>query len=164
MSSAPGHSWIWNRGHQGAVALQYFEDGKINQDGGPDGLERLDALIQVAEDQGVRLILPLINHWKDFGGMPQYLQWLGIPGGVEEFYRSSVTRAAYRTSVESVLTRRNTRTGRLYSAEPAVMAWELANEPRCGDRRWPRIIPRLDWRNERFRQEPGPQPFARYGR
>lgn len=115
----------------GSVAFQYLQDGKIVQDGGPDGLERLDALIGAAEDQGLRLILPLVNHWKDFGGMPQYLQWLGIQGGVEEFYRSPDARAAYRNWVESVLTRRNARTGRPYSEEPAVMAWELANEPRC---------------------------------
>ena len=37
-----------------------------------------------------------MNHWKDFGGMPQYLMWLGIQGGVEEFYRSPEARAAYR--------------------------------------------------------------------
>jgi len=115
----------------GSVAFQYLQDGKIVQDGGPDGLERLDALIGAADDQGLRLILPLVNHWGDFGGMPQYLKWLGIQGGVEQFYSSPAARAAYRTWVESVLTRRNTRTGRLYSEEPAVMAWELANEPRC---------------------------------
>ena len=30
-----------------------------------------------------------------------------------------------------MLTRRNTITGRLYSEEPGIVAWELANEPRC---------------------------------
>ncbi len=116
---------------EGSVAFQYLKDGQIAVDGGPDGLERLDALIQAAEDQGLRLILPLVNHWKDFGGMPQYLKWLGIQGGVEEFYRSPKARDAYRNWVQAVLTRRNTRTGRPYFEEPAVMAWELTNEARC---------------------------------
>ncbi|HEY6290750.1 MAG TPA: cellulase family glycosylhydrolase [Terriglobia bacterium] len=115
----------------GSVAFQYLNEGAITVDGGPDGLERLDALIEAAEQQDFRLILPLVNYWNDFGGMPLYLKWLGVAGGVEQFYTSPAARAAYQTWVEAVLTRQNTRTGRLYSEEPAVMAWELANEPRC---------------------------------
>jgi mannan endo-1,4-beta-mannosidase len=127
----------------GGVAFQYFENGKVVQDAGPDGLERLDCLIAMAEDCGLRLILPLVNYWKDFGGMPQYLNWLGLDGPVEEFYRSPEARVAYRDWVECVLTRRNTRTGRLYSGEPAIMAWELANEPRCEAARGCDLL--LDW-------------------
>jgi len=115
----------------GVVAFQYLNEGVITVDPGPDGLERLDALIEAAEQQGLRLILPLVNYWNDFGGMPLYLKWLGIAGGVERFYSSPAARTAYQNWVEAVLTRQNTRTGRLYSEEPAVMAWELANEPRC---------------------------------
>ena len=115
----------------GAAAFQYLNNGAITVDGGPDGLERLDALIGAAEQQGLRLILPLVNYWNDFGGMPLYLEWLGITGGPEQFYVAAAARTAYQNWVQAVLTRRNTRTGRLYSEEPAVMAWELANEPRC---------------------------------
>jgi mannan endo-1,4-beta-mannosidase len=115
----------------GSTAFQYLDNGEITIDGGPNGLERLDALIAAAEQQGLRLILPLVNYWKDFGGMPLYLQWLGISGGAEQFYIVPAARTAYEKWVQAVLTRRNTRTGRLYSDEPAVMAWELANEPRC---------------------------------
>ena len=39
-------------------------------------------------------------------------------------------KAAYRNYVEHVLLRVNTRTGRRYADEPAILAWELANEPR----------------------------------
>jgi mannan endo-1,4-beta-mannosidase len=114
----------------GAPAFQYFADGQIRFDDGPDGLERLDALILAAEELNLHLVLPFINHWPDFGGMPLYLKWLGVPGKVVEFYRSPVAREAYKNWVEHLLTRRNTLTGRFYAEEPAVMAWELANEPR----------------------------------
>ena len=115
----------------GLVAFQSLESGSIAIDTGPDGLERLDALIQSAEANGFRLILPLVNYWDALGGMRLYLKWLGIAGGVEEFYRSPVARAAYENWVQALITRRNTRTGRIYMDEPAIMAWELANEPRC---------------------------------
>ena len=113
------------------VAFQYLDNGSIAVDTGPNGLERLDALVASAEANGIRLILPLVNYWKDFGGMPLYLKWLGISGGVEEFYRSPAARSAYQDWVRTVVTRRNTRTSRFYYEEPAIMAWDLANEPRC---------------------------------
>lgn len=127
-----------------SVAFQYLEDGVVQINEGPDGLQRLDGVIQVAEELGLKLILPLVNHWKDFGGMPMYLQWLCPAADVKEFYQSLAARLAYRKWVETVLRRRNTLTGRLYCDEPSIMAWELTNEARCdGDRA---LL--LDWVHE----------------
>src|SRR3954468_19050799 len=42
---------------------------------GENGLEHLDHLIADAERSGIRLILPLVNHWPDFGGMDRYAEW-----------------------------------------------------------------------------------------
>jgi mannan endo-1,4-beta-mannosidase len=91
-------------------------------DGAPNWPERLDAAIADAETEGIGLILPLINHWPDFGG-------LGCPP--EEFYGGPTPRRIYRDRVEQLLTRVNTITGRPYFEEPAIFAWELANEPRA---------------------------------
>lgn len=88
-------------------------------------LLRLDALLAHAEEAGVFLILPLTNGWADFGGMPAY-----APAG--DFFRSESAMRAYEVWVERVLTRRNSVSGRLYVDEPAVLGWELANEPRAG--------------------------------
>lgn len=115
----------------GRVAFQYFKDGRIVLNEGSDGLERLDGLIQAAEDLDIKLILPLVNHWADFGGMPMYVKSLAAGSEVTEFYRSAVVRGAYREWVGQVLNRRNSITGRLYRDEPAIMAWELTNEARC---------------------------------
>src|SRR3954465_14862715 len=87
----------------GTGAFQYFSDGQICYDDGPDGLERLDALILAAEELNLHLILPFVNHWPDFGGMPLYLKWLGISGSVTEFYRSPAAREAYQKWVEHLL-------------------------------------------------------------
>jgi mannan endo-1,4-beta-mannosidase len=114
-----------------SVAFQYLSHGAVTFDDGPNGLERLDALIHAADELGIRLILPLVNHWGDFGGAPIYLRWLGIEADVSNFYRLAAPRALYRNWLEHLLTRRNTVTGRLYADEPSILAWELANEPRC---------------------------------
>lgn len=97
---------------------------------GPTGLERLDRTIQLAEHYGIRLILPLVNYWPDFGGVDQYLQWFGLTDRVD-FFRHPAPKGAYRAWAEHLLLRTNTRTGRQYREEPAIFAWELANEPRC---------------------------------
>ncbi|MBV8550144.1 MAG: cellulase family glycosylhydrolase [Acidobacteriaceae bacterium] len=97
---------------------------------GPNGLERLDRTIALAELYGIRLILPLVNYWDDFGGVKQYLSWFALSSR-HQFYSDANVREAYRDYLEHVLLRVNTRTGRPYKDEPAILAWELANEPRC---------------------------------
>ncbi len=112
--------------------FQYWNSstGKPDYNDGPDGFERLDRTIAFAEERGIRLILPLVNHWPDFGGAGRYAEWFGLADR-EEFYRNPQAKQAYRDYVEHVLSRVNTRTGRHYRDEPAILAWELANEPRC---------------------------------
>jgi len=106
-------------------------------------LAQLDAVIAAADSCGIKLILPLINHWEDFGGMPAYVRSLGTGLDVTTFYRSPVLRAAYQDWIHRVLTRRNTFTGRLYSEEPAILAWELTNEARCATAGGRELI--IDW-------------------
>ncbi len=130
----------------GRVAFQHFNNGKIVVNYGPDGLERLDALIKAAEDWGVKLILPLVNHWADLGGMPTYVKWLSPGADVTEFYRSAAMRDAYQNWVSQILTRRNTLTGRSYCEEPSIMAWELTNEARCRTSGGRELL--LDWVRE----------------
>ena len=47
--------------------------------------------------------------------------------------RQASFKNTYRNYVEHLLLRANTRTGRQYRDEPGILAWELANEPRCVD-------------------------------
>lgn len=130
------------------VAFQYSDGNSIILNEGPTGLQRLDALIAAAEQTGLRLILPLVNYWDDLGGMPTYLKWLfpneSLP--VEEFYRRPEAKAAYQNYVAQILTRRNTVTGTLYRDSPAILAWELANEPRCAISGGRQLL--LDWAAE----------------
>jgi len=91
---------------------------------------KLDRTVAWAADRGVRVILTLVNYWKDFGGMPEWSRRFGLEGP-DPFYTDGAVRAAFRAHVEGLLARENTITGRKYRDEPAIFAWELANEPRC---------------------------------
>lgn len=114
------------------VYFHYWDDTRnapaVN--GGADGLERLDRAIALASERGVRVILTLANNWDAFGGIPKYLQWYGLSSH-DQFYRDGRCRAAYWLWVQLLLERVNRFTGRAYKEEPAILAWELANEPRC---------------------------------
>ena len=110
-----------------------------------NGLQRLDHLIADAEQAGIRLILPLVNHWPDFGGMDRYVEWFHAASR-DAFYTDPAIRGAYQSYIEQVLTRTNTMTGRSYKDEPSIVAWELANEPRCDARGGGAIL--LEWVRE----------------
>jgi mannan endo-1,4-beta-mannosidase len=131
----------------GSVTFQYLNGDFSEQNDGPDGLRRLDHLITSAEALDLKLILPLVNYWPDFGGMPAYLSWLGLPADdPASFYRSARARNAFQVWIDHVLNRRNEISGRRYSEEPAVLAWELANEPRCTGEGGRELL--LDWIGE----------------
>ena len=95
---------------------------------------QLDRVLAAARRHGVRLIVTLSNHWKDYGGAPQYLRWIGIDeldeifGSRDHFYSDPRIRAAYAAHVERLLARKNSLDGTPYVDEPAILAWELMNE------------------------------------
>lgn len=113
----------------------------------------MDYVLQAAGERGIRLIIPLVNHWSDrdvadgqnsFGGMAQYLEWCGTAitdttvthtvspiTNKATFYTDTCAIDLYQAYVRYVLERVNTLTGVPYKNDPTILAWELANEPRC---------------------------------
>ncbi|KAL2823446.1 glycoside hydrolase superfamily [Aspergillus cavernicola] len=106
----------------GTVYYQLHQNGVSIINTGEDGLQRLDYVVQSAEERGVKLIINFVNYWNDYGGMNAYVQAYGGASNAD-FYASAEMQAAYRAYVEAVVSR--------YADSPAVFAWELANEPRC---------------------------------
>ncbi|KAF7291904.1 Mannan endo-1,4-beta-mannosidase F [Mycena indigotica] len=107
---------------------------------GANGLQVLDTVIASAKAHGIRLIIALTNNWSDFGGMDTYTaQILGSGQPHDAFYTNSAVivrilvtllalpelpQSSFKTYVQAIVSR--------YVNEPTIMAWELANEPRCG--------------------------------
>lgn len=102
------------------------ELGKFSE----EGFLQLDRVVEQAARHGLKLVVTLVNRWDDFGGMKWYVEQTG-GGDVDEFYTRPETRAAYKAWVSRVLNRVNARTGLAYKDDPAIFAWQLANEPRC---------------------------------
>lgn len=117
-------------GKADGVYFQYWDGTKPAYNDGADGLERLDYVLKAAGDAGVKLVIPLTNNWRDFGGMDQYVSWRGGQYH-DEFYSDPVIRGWFKDWISHVLNRTNSLTGVKYKDDPAVMTWELGNEPRC---------------------------------
>lgn len=95
-----------------------------------DGFERLDYVVKKAGELGIKLIIVLTNNWDDFGGMSQYVKWFEGTHH-DDFYRNEKIKEEYKKYVAYLINRVNTYTGVAYKDDPTIMAWELANEPRC---------------------------------
>lgn len=96
--------------------------------------QQLDYVIKTAGDQGVRLILPLIDQYNYYhGGKKSWTKWFGYPDdGISytgyEFYNQPAIIDAFKQYVNTLLNRVNTYTGVAYKDDPTIMAWETGNE------------------------------------
>jgi len=115
-----------------------------------DLLRGLDFLMAELGKRGMTAVLYLNNFWQWSGGMTQYLNWFqGTPahdpnvskdyerfmGENARFYTDARAQQEYRRVIARIVGRTNTVTGKPYAGDPAIMSWQLANEPRPGNGR-----------------------------
>jgi len=102
---------------------QSWSNGVATFNTGNYGISRFDYVVQSAAAHGVRLIVPLVNNWSNYGGMDVYVTQLA-PGSLHDaFYTNSKIITAYKNYINEFVSR--------YVDSPAILGWELANEPRC---------------------------------
>ena len=118
------------RGKADGVYTQYWDGSAPAYNDGEDGLKHLDYVIYKAGQLGIKLVIPFVNNWNDFGGMDQYVRWRGGQYH-DEFYTDPLIRTWYKNWIAHLLERTNTYNGLQYKHDPTIMTWELANEPRC---------------------------------
>ena len=111
--------------------LQYWNgSAPAYNDSAITGLANVDYAVDRAGKLGIKLIIPFVNNWPDYGGMDQYVNWLGGKYH-DQFYTDMTIRQWYKNWISHVLNHVNTLNGLAYKDDPTIMVWELANEPRC---------------------------------
>lgn len=130
IGNADGTNSVDGPGPKEGVYFQYWNGVAPAYNDGPDGLQRLDCVIYKAGRNGLKLVIPFVNNWNAFGGMDQYVRWRGGQFH-DDFYTDPLIRQWYKNWIAHVLNRVNSYTGVKYKNDPTIMAWELANEPRC---------------------------------
>ena len=66
----------------------------------------------MANRVGVRVIVPLVDNWKWWGGAEQYAEYRGKPAAA--FWTDPEIISDFKKTVNYILNRRNTLTGKLY--------------------------------------------------
>lgn len=122
-------------------------------------LAGLDFLMMELEKRDMVAVLYFNNAWEWSGGYGAYLDWVGFKGDVKgsdgkmkhfdltpvpsidgwseymqyvgNFIVNDKAKAHAAQHVRNMVTRTNRYTGEPYSQSKALMAWEIANEPRC---------------------------------
>ena len=121
----------------------------------------LDFVLKELGIRGMSAVMVLNNAWPWSGGMGQYLDWaeddapnspskdrtkfmnveswqkIGYFKRVCDFFDSDGAIDLSHRHIKFLLARRNSFTGRIYSEDPTIMAWQLAHEPRPLDNRGP---------------------------
>jgi mannan endo-1,4-beta-mannosidase len=111
-------------------------------------LRGLDYALAEIGRRDMRAVIYLNNFWEWSGGMMTYLYWTNgghyinngdpahpwpeFPDFVSRFYSSAPAVKLAWNYVRAVVSRTNSITGRPYAEDPAIMSWQLANEPRPG--------------------------------
>jgi mannan endo-1,4-beta-mannosidase len=100
-----------------------------------EGLLGLDQAVWEAKRRGIRLVIPLVNNWAEYGGLPAYAAWASkLFGGTythDDFFTNAGMKQWWKDYVYMLVNRVNTFTGVAYKDEPAILAWEVGNELRC---------------------------------
>jgi mannan endo-1,4-beta-mannosidase len=113
-----------------------------------DVLDGLDFFIAEIGKRDMKAVMVLNNYWQWSGGMGQYVSWnegtpIPYPGDwnefmnyVAKFYDCPECQSWYRAHIEMIIQHTNPYTGLKYRDDPAIFAWELANEPRRYPHAW----------------------------
>jgi hypothetical protein len=99
--------------------------GKFNE----EAFRVLDKVMQIANEEKVRVILPLVDNWWWWGGPKEYAAFRGKEAG--EFWTDSLLISDFKKTVEFIVNRKNTYTGVLYKEDKALLGWETGNELEC---------------------------------
>lgn len=128
--------------------FQLVQNGTATINEGPNGLQKLDTIVQMAEQQGLYVIMSLTNNWNavpntttigtpdvlasvalprntlsnDYGGMDLYVRQFGLQNH-DDFYTNDKILSAFQAYTKVIVLR--------YFNSPAVFSWELANDARC---------------------------------
>ncbi len=117
------------------------EPGKFDE----NVLDGLDLVLAEMGKRDMKAVIFFSNNWEWSGGFQQYLTWNKQVHNAQEtrklawdeqrdivsqFYGCQPCKENYNKQVNLILNRTNKYTKKKYTEDAAVMAWELANEPR----------------------------------
>ena len=91
-----------------------------------DLLQDLDRALFLASQHNLKVIIPFIDHWSWWGGVEEFARMYGMQR--DDFYTDDTIKTAFKSLMQSILTRNNSLNGLQYRQDPTILAWETGNE------------------------------------
>ncbi len=107
------------------VIRHVLAPGKFNE----EAFIAIDRVLKIANEQGIRIILPILDNWKWWGGPKEYADFRNKEKNL--FWTDSLLISDFKKTVEFYVNRINTLTGIPYKEDKAILGWETGNELQC---------------------------------
>lgn len=104
------------------VVFHVMGPGEFNE----EAFRTLDKVMQIANETGVRVIIPFMDNWKWWGGPAEYAAFRNKEA--EEFWTDPQLREDFKKTINFLINRVNTYTGVAYKDDKALFCWETGNE------------------------------------
>jgi len=91
-----------------------------------EAFKALDKILQIANEIGVRVIIPFVDNWWWVGGPKEYAAFRGKKE--VEFWTDPQLISDLKETIRFLINRKNTYTGVLYKDDKAILGWETGNE------------------------------------
>ena len=108
--------------------------GKFNE----EAFKAYDKVLQIANEVGIRVIIPLVDNWWWWGGPKEYAAFRGKKK--EEFWTDSLLISDFKKTIDHIVNRVNTYTGVPFKEDKAILGWETGNELEPTTYEWTRTI------------------------
>ncbi|KAL4425642.1 hypothetical protein ABPG75_009658 [Micractinium tetrahymenae] len=116
----------WAHGVSPSYPVQLDSSGSALNEG---MLRGLDYFLSEAGRRGLKVILSFTSNWTPAGGVDYYANATGMDHN--GFFSAPAPKSLFKKYIAAIVGRKNTITGRTYSEDPTIMAWDLINEPVC---------------------------------
>ena len=120
------------KGPSGQTKVHYYGDGNYDEDLFVD----FDKMLELAEKNGVRIIIPFLDQNAFWGSYKDFAKLNG--GG--DFFTDPVVIERFKNFIQYIVNRVNTVTGEKYKDCKAILAWETGNEISAAPDNWSRMI------------------------
>jgi sialate O-acetylesterase len=125
---------VRKQGEEKDIVRHVEAPGQFNE----ESFKTIDKVLQIANEVGVRIIIPFVDNWWWWGGPKEYAAFRGKPK--EAFWSDSLVRADLKTTISFLINRTNTYTGVKYKDDKAILCWETGNEMEPPSYDWTRQI------------------------
>ncbi|MDZ7721860.1 MAG: cellulase family glycosylhydrolase [candidate division KSB1 bacterium] len=96
--------------------------GEFNE----EAFQALDQVLALANEIGIRVIIPFVDNWSWMGGKAEYAAFRGKQP--QDFWTDPQIKQDFKETIRFMVNRKNTLTGIRYKNDKAILAWETGNE------------------------------------